>query len=82
VKPFRVVVSSNRMEWLDMNVLSRNSTQDAQEVRGVRWKIEEFHREAKQLRGREARGAHWPSRVGYDAREGRATLRMNTLGVP
>ncbi len=54
VKLFRVVVSSNRTEWLVTNDLSRDSTQDAQEVRGVRWKIEEFHREAKQLTGIES----------------------------
>lgn len=36
------------------NDLSRDSTQDTREVRGVRWKIEEFHREAKQLTGIES----------------------------
>src|SRR5215212_4115327 len=51
VKLFRVVVSSNRTEWIVTNDLSRDSTQDTREVRGVRWKIEEFHREAKQLTG-------------------------------
>lgn len=50
VKLFRVVVSSCRTEWIVTNDLSQDSTQDTQEVRGVRWKIEEFHREAKQLR--------------------------------
>jgi hypothetical protein len=34
--------------------LSRDSTQETQKVRAVRWKIEEFHREAKQLTGIEA----------------------------
>ena len=33
------------------NDLSQDSTHEAREVRGVRWKIEEFHREAKQLTG-------------------------------
>ncbi len=51
VKLFRVVVSSNRTEWIVTNDLSRDSTRDARKVRGVRWKIEEFHREAKQLTG-------------------------------
>ena len=47
VKLFRVAVSSNRTEWIVTNDHSRDSTQqDTQEVRGVRWKIEEFHREA------------------------------------
>ena len=49
VKLFRVVVSSRRTEWIVTNDLSRDSTQDTRKVRAVRWKIEEFHREAKQL---------------------------------
>lgn len=51
VKLFRVVVSSRRTEWIVTNDLSQDSTQDTREVRAVRWKIEEFHREAKQLTG-------------------------------
>jgi hypothetical protein len=51
VKLFRVAVSSNRTEWIVTNDLSQDSTHEAREVRGVRWKIEEFHREAKQLTG-------------------------------
>jgi hypothetical protein len=53
VKLFRVAVSSARTEWIVTNDLSRDSTHEAREVRGVRWKIEEFHREAKQLTGLE-----------------------------
>jgi hypothetical protein len=48
---FRVAVSSRRTEWLVTNGLSRDSTHDAQKVRAMRWKIEEFHRDAKQLTG-------------------------------
>ncbi len=51
VKLFRVAVRSNRTEWVVTNNLSQDSTQDTREVRGMRWKIEEFHREAKQLTG-------------------------------
>jgi hypothetical protein len=51
VKLFRVVVHPRRTEWIVTNDLSRDSAHDAREVRGVRWKIEEFHREAKQLTG-------------------------------
>jgi hypothetical protein len=51
VKLFRVAVHSRRTEWIVTNVLSRDSTHEAREARGVRWKIEEFHREAKQLTG-------------------------------
>ncbi len=54
VKLFRVVVTSNRTEWVVTNDLSRDSTHATREVRGVRWKIEEFHREAKQLTGIES----------------------------
>ncbi len=54
VKLFRVAVHTHRTEWIVTNDLSQDSTQDTQEVRGVRWKIEEFHREAKQLTGIES----------------------------
>jgi len=51
VKLFRVVVHSRRTEWIVTNDPSQDSTHDTREVRAVRWKIEEFHREAKQLTG-------------------------------
>jgi hypothetical protein len=54
VKLFRVVLTSQRTEWIVTNDLSRDSTHDTREVRDVRWKIEEFHREAKQLTGIES----------------------------
>src|SRR5215207_3130444 len=47
VKLFRVVVHSRRTEWIVTNDLSPDSAHEAREVRGVRWTIEEFHREAK-----------------------------------
>ena len=53
VKLFRVEVSTHRTEWVVTNDLSPSSTHDAQEVSALRWKIEEFHREAKQLTGLE-----------------------------
>src|SRR5205807_3234570 len=53
VKLFRVEVSTHRTEWVVTNDLSQLSTQDAQQVSALRWKIEEFHREAKQLTGLE-----------------------------
>ena len=53
VKLFRVEVSTHRTEWVVTNDLSQSSTQDAQQVSALRWKIEEFHREAKQLTGLE-----------------------------
>jgi hypothetical protein len=54
VKLFRVTVSSHRTEFVATNDLSQDSTDAAQEESGVRWKIEEFHRELKQLTGAEA----------------------------
>jgi hypothetical protein len=51
VRLFGVEVSSHRTEWLVTNEPSRDSLQDAQKARAVRWKIEELHREAKQLAG-------------------------------
>jgi hypothetical protein len=54
VKLFRVAVTSNRTEWIVTNDLSQDSTHETRKVRGVRWKIEEFHREAKQLTGIES----------------------------
>jgi hypothetical protein len=53
VKLFRVEVSPHRTEWVVTNDLSQSSTQGAQQASALRWKIEEFHREAKQLTGLE-----------------------------
>jgi hypothetical protein len=54
VKLFRVTVSTNRTEFVVTNELSQDSTDAVQDVCNVRWKIEEFHRELKQLTGVEA----------------------------
>ena len=54
VKLFRVTVSSHRTEFVVTNDLTQNSTEAVQEASGIRWKIEEFHRELKQLTGLEA----------------------------
>jgi len=51
VKLFRVEVSENRTDWVITNDLSQNSTGDTQKVCAIRWKIEQFHRELKQLTG-------------------------------
>ena len=56
VKLFRVLVTSRRTEWIATNDLSQDSMQDTRKVRTLRWKIEGFHREAKQLTGIE--GCH------------------------
>ena len=54
VKLFRVAVSTNRTDYVATNDLSQSSTNVVQEVCKIRWKIEEFHREIKQLTGIES----------------------------
>jgi hypothetical protein len=51
VRLFRVVVHCRRTEWIVTNDPARDSVRDAQRARALRWKIEEYHREAKQLTG-------------------------------
>lgn len=51
VKLFRVEVSINRTDWVVTNDPSQDSTQGTQNVCALRWKIEQFHREIKQLTG-------------------------------
>ena len=53
LKLFRVVVSTNRTEYLVTNDLTQSDTGAAQKESGQRWKIEQFHREAKQTTGLE-----------------------------
>jgi hypothetical protein len=54
VKLFRVTVSSNRTEYIATNDLTKCSTDEVKCQCKFRWKIEEFHREIKQLTGIEA----------------------------
>ena len=54
VKLFRVAVSTNRTDYVATNDLSQSSTNVVQKVCKIRWKIEEFHREIKQLTGIES----------------------------
>ena len=51
VKLFRVSVSTNRTEYIATNDISQDSTNDVKKVCSIRWKVEEFHREIKQLTG-------------------------------
>lgn len=51
VKLFRVEVSNNRTDWVVTNDLAQDSTNATQDACGIRWKIEQFHRELKQLTG-------------------------------
>jgi len=51
VKLFRVEANNGRTEWVVTNDLSQDSTDDAQNMCAVRWKIEQYHREVKQTLG-------------------------------
>jgi hypothetical protein len=53
VRLFRVVVSTRRTEWVVTNDPTQDSTQATQEACGFRWKIEQLHREGKQVTGLE-----------------------------
>ena len=53
VKLFRVVLSTQRTDYVVTNDLAQDDTQAAQDACGIRWKIEQFHRETKQLTGLE-----------------------------
>jgi SRSO17 transposase len=54
VKLFRVTVSANRTEYVVTNDLNQNEITDVRKICSQRWKIEEFHRELKQLTGIES----------------------------
>lgn len=54
VKLFCVTVSANRTEYVVTNDLTQDYTPEVREVCAIRWKIEEFHRELKQLTGIES----------------------------
>lgn len=51
VQLFRVTVLPDRTEFVVTNDLNANNSQDVKKQCGVRWRIEEFHREIKQLTG-------------------------------
>ena len=54
VKLFRIVVSNGSTELIVTNDESSLDTQAVQVVCGFRWKVEQFHREVKQVTGIEA----------------------------
>ncbi|GAB4483905.1 MAG: hypothetical protein Kow0088_27260 [Anaerolineales bacterium] len=47
MKLFRVVLSTQRTDYVVTNDFAQVNTQAGQEVCGLRWKIEQFHRETK-----------------------------------
>lgn len=54
VQLFRVTVSTHRTEFVVTNELTQDSAEVTREVCGFRWKIEQLHREAKQVTGLES----------------------------
>jgi hypothetical protein len=50
-KLFRVPVSTDRTDWIVTNDLTQKVTSDTRKECAIRWHIEEFHRELKQLTG-------------------------------
>jgi hypothetical protein len=53
VRLFRVEVSTHRTDWVVTNDPTQDSAEATQTVCGFRWKIEQLHREGKQLTGLE-----------------------------
>lgn len=51
VKLFRVMVSTDQTEYVITNDLSQDSTEGCRQETAIRWKIEQFHRETKQVTG-------------------------------
>ena len=49
VNLFRLLLSAERTDYVVTNDRSQHSTQAVQQVSGYRWKVEQFHREEKQL---------------------------------
>jgi len=54
VQCFRVEVSTHRTDFVVTNALTQDSTEATQQACGFRWKIEQLHREGKQVTGLEA----------------------------
>lgn len=54
VKLFRVTISTNRTEYVATNDLTQSAIEQVKNECHRRWKIEEFHREVKQLTGIES----------------------------
>lgn len=53
VRLFRVEVSTHRTDWVVTNELTQDSTEATQQACRLRWKIEQLHREGKQVTGLE-----------------------------
>lgn len=53
VRLFRVAVSTHRTDWVVTNDPTQDTTEATQAACGFRWKIEQLHREGKQVTGLE-----------------------------
>jgi hypothetical protein len=51
VKLFRVELSTQRTDYIVTNEMKQDNVEVVQDVCGFRWKVEQFHRETKQLTG-------------------------------
>lgn len=51
MKVFRVLLSTQRTDYVVTNDMVQDNVKVVQDVCGFRWKIEQFHRETKQLTG-------------------------------
>jgi hypothetical protein len=51
VKVFRVVLSTQRTDYVVTNEMAQDNVEVVHDVCGFRWKVEQFHRETKQLTG-------------------------------
>jgi len=49
LKLFRITVSTNRTDYIVTNDMTQSDTDEAQKASAQRWKIEQFHRQAKQI---------------------------------
>lgn len=53
-KLFRVLVSTTRTDYVITNDMAQDDTEAAEKQSSIRWKIEQFHREDKQITGIES----------------------------
>jgi hypothetical protein len=51
VKVFRVVLSTQRTDYVVTNEMAQDNVEVVHDLCGFRWKVEQFHRETKQLTG-------------------------------
>lgn len=51
VRVFRLVLSTQRTDYVVTNEIEQDKVEVARDVCGFRWKVEQFHRETKQVTG-------------------------------